>query len=633
MLAIMAFALGAFYLTWRYVASINVRFWWFAIPLVAAETYSCIDTCLFALTVWKLREREDPPRPPSGVTVDVFITRYNESIELLRNTVRAARAISYPHRTYVLDDGDSPEVHALAAAEGVDYVARGEEWRGRPRHAKAGNLSNALMRTDGEFILVLDADQVPRPQILDRTLGYFGDPRVALVQTTQFFSNVPKGDPLGSQAPLFYGPIQQGKDGWNAAFFCGSNAVLRRDALMQVGVAAYVKEVTASVRRVLRAADRVLSRTARSAAARGDERTAAALRELQGAVAEAELARRRGDPIQQLTYRFQRRAQDVSRRLVAEDLSEIRSDLAWIRRMADDLEGGAITSLEGDGGLTALAGRDWSPLGAVEAVAAVLRGVDVDRAQEAQPVLPLSTISVTEDLATALRLHAMGWSSVYEDETLAIGLAPEDLGSAFQQRLRWAQGTIQVMMRENPLLVSGLSVGQRLMYLATMWSYLSGVFAVIYIAGPPLYLLFGVTPVSAYSPAFFSHLVPYLLGSQALFTVAGWGKPTWRGQQYSLSLFPIWLRAAWSAFANVVLQRELVFTVTPKVRQVRSHLRFVWPQLLAMAVLVVSVVIGVGKLAWGVDPNRVAVLANLFWACYLLSILSVILRAMRYRPA
>jgi hypothetical protein len=73
--------------------------------------------------------------------------------------------------------------------------------------------------------------------------------------------------------------------------------------------------------------------------------------------------------------------------------------------------------------------------------------------------------------------------------------------------------------------------------------------------------------------------------------------------------------------------------VTPKVRQVRSHLRFVWPQLLAMAVLVVSVVIGVGKLAWGVDPNRVAVLANLFWACYLLSILSVILRAMRYRPA
>jgi cellulose synthase (UDP-forming) len=633
-LATGVFALGAFYLTWRCVASINLRFWWFAIPLVAAETYSCIDTCLFALTVWKLRERGAAPRAPEGLTVDVFVTRYNEPVELLRRTARAARAISYPHRTYVLDDGDSAEVESMAVAEGVDYITRGDEWNGRPRHAKAGNLSNALMRTEGEFILVLDADQVSMPEILDRTLGYFGDPKVALVQTPQFFSNVPRGDPFGSQAPLFYGPIQQGKDGWNAAFFCGSNAVLRRDALMQVGVAAYVSELTANVRRVLRAADRVLSRTARRASRAGDERTAAALRDLQQAVTAAERARRRGDPIQQLTYRFQRQAQEVSRRLVAEDLSQIRSDITWIREAAPGLERGAFTSSsEGDRALTVLAGRDWSPLGAVEAVASLLRAVDVDRADEAQPVLPLSTISVTEDMATALRLHARGWTSVYEAETLALGLAPEDLGSAFQQRLRWAQGTIQVLLRENPLLVAGLSPGQRLMYLATMWSYLSGVFALVYIAGPPLYLLFGVTPVSAYSPAFFSHLVPYLLGSQVLFLVAGWGKPTWRGQQYSLSLFPLWIQAAWSAFANVVLKRELQFKVTPKVAQVGSHLRLVWAQLLAMAVLGLSVGVGVVRLVWGMDPNRVAILANLFWACYLLVVLSVIVGAMRYRPA
>ena len=223
--------------------------------------------------------------------------------------------------------------------------------------------------------------------------------------------------------------------------------------------------------------------------------------------------------------------------------------------------------------MTVLTSRDWSPLGAVEAVAALLETLDVHRAQEAQPVLPLSTISVTEDLATALRLHAMGWASVYVDETLAAGLAPADLGTAFQQRLRWAQGTIQVMLRENPLLLRGLSIGQRLMYLATMWSYISGVFALVYLAGPPLYLVFGVSPVKAYSPAFFSHLVPYLLVSQVLFTVAGWGKPTWRGQQYSLSLFPIWIQAAWSALANVVLKRDLPFTVTPKVAQGRSQLR------------------------------------------------------------
>ena len=83
----------------------------------------------------------------------------------------------------------------------------------------------------------------------------------------------------------------------------------------------------------------------------------------------------------------------------------------------------------------------------------------------------------------------------------------------------------------------------------------------------------------------------------------------------------------------MALKRELLFWVTPKVAQAGSQLRMAWPQLLAMTVLGVSVVVGVGKLLWGLDPNRVAIMANLFWACYLLTILSVIIRALRYRPA
>src|SRR4029453_3529912 len=97
--------------------------------------------------------------------------------------------------------------------------------------------------------LILDADQIPSPEILHRTLGYFSDPKVAFVQTPQWFYNVPPGDPFGSQAPLFYGPILQGKDGWNAAFFCGSNAVLRREALMQVGITPHVRELRGRGRR------------------------------------------------------------------------------------------------------------------------------------------------------------------------------------------------------------------------------------------------------------------------------------------------------------------------------------------------------------------------------------------------
>jgi cellulose synthase (UDP-forming) len=108
----------------------------------------------------------------------------------------------------------------VAGPVGVGYLTRTADWTDRPRHAKAGNLNNALFLTEGELMLILDADQMPDPGILERTLGYFTDPKVALVQTPQWFSNVSDADPLGSQAPLFYGPTQQGKDGWNAAFFC-----------------------------------------------------------------------------------------------------------------------------------------------------------------------------------------------------------------------------------------------------------------------------------------------------------------------------------------------------------------------------------------------------------------------------
>ncbi|MFP3590057.1 hypothetical protein SCB29_41585, partial [Paraburkholderia sp. SIMBA_055] len=65
------------------------------------------------------------------------------------------------------------------------------------------------------------------------------------------------------------------------------------------------------------------------------------------------------------------------------------------------------------------------------------------------------------------------------------------------QRLLWAQGTLHVMLRDNPLVKKGLSAGQRLMYFGTMWSYLSGFAALVYLTAPVLYLLAGVMPVAA----------------------------------------------------------------------------------------------------------------------------------------
>lgn len=624
--------LGINYVVWRWLFSVHWGAWWIAVPLVLAETYSLIDSLLFGLGMWRLKERGEPPPAPPGLTVDVLIATYNEPIELVMETALAARAITYPHETWVLDDGNRPEMRAAAEAAGIGWITRSADWDNMPRHAKAGNLNNALLSTEGEFLLILDADQVPSPAILDRTLGYFTDERMALVQTPQIFVNVPDNDPLGSQAPLFYGPIQQGKDGWNAAFFCGSNAVIRREALMQLGVSRYAGEVEVGVHRALRTARSVLRR-ARRGLGPGEESVRQALDSIQRDIARARHELAHGEALMDVTYRFQKRVAEVRRDMVDADLTALQADLAVIAELeaGTDGEHGSLADLD-PAALDEMSRREWSPLGAVETVQALVDAVDVDLGSEAQPIMPMATISVTEDMATCMRLHSMGWRTAYHDEHLAFGLAPEDLQTMLVQRLRWAQGTVQVMFRENPLVQRGLSVPQRLMYFSTMWSYLSGFAALVYIAAPVIYLTIGVLPVQALSTDFFMRLVPFLIVNQLLFLVVANGRKTWRGQQYSLALFPVWIKSFTSAFGNVFMGRSLDFAVTPKTKQAAAgppwHL--VRPQLYAMGALALAAVVGVIRVAVG-QGNLWGTVFNIIWVVFDLAIFSIIIQAARYR--
>lgn len=631
-IVVLTSVLGLNYVVWRWLVSVNWDAWWIAVPLVLAETYSLVDSLLFGLGMWRLKERGAAPAPASDLTVDVFIATYNEPIDLVMRTARAAKEIRYPHETWILDDGNRPEMRAAAEAEGIRWITRSADWAGMPRHAKAGNLNNALLATEGEFFLILDADQVPLPDILDKTLGFFEDEKMALVQTPQWFENVPDNDPLGSQAPLFYGPIQQGKDGWNAAFFCGSNAVIRREALMQLGVSRYVGEVEVGVHRALRTARAVL-RSAKRSVGPDQPEVRVALDNILHEIGRARRELARGMALFDVTYRFQTRVAAIRRELVAADLTALQSDLAIIAELEgisheDGLAHGTID----EGVLDQMAHRDWSPLGAVETVQALVNAVDVDRGGEAQAIMPLATISVTEDMATCMRLHTLGWHTAYHDEILAHGLAPEDLPTMLTQRLRWAQGTVQVMFRENPLVQSGLTLAQRLMYFSTMWTYLSGFAALVYIAAPIIYLTTGVLPVKALSTDFFIRLVPFLVINQLLFVVVAHGRPTWRGQQYSLALFPVWIRSFTTAFGNVFLGRSLDFAVTPKTKAAESGPRWdlVRPQLVAMGLLVLAAVVGLVRLTLG-EAGTFGTLFNIVWVVFDLAIFSVIIQAARYR--
>ena len=608
------------YLVWRWGWSVNWHYWWIGVPLVLAETYALIDAAMFGMTIWRAAPRRAPDAPDPAWTVDVFITTYDEEVALVERTAVAALAISHPHRTHVLDDGDRPEMRAMAQRLGIGYITRTDDWADQPRHAKAGNLNNALLQTAGEFVLILDADQVPYPQILDTLLGYFHDDSVALVQSPQWFHNVPRGDPLGSQAPLFFGPIMQGKDGWNAAFFCGTNAVVRREALMQLGLREYVREQSRAVQAALKTADSVL----RSAIRTSGPGTRPALTELLAAAGEARTQLNSGAALAEVTRGFQQAADRASRAMVAGDLATMTADLAAL-----DLE----LEVE-DLALDALSAREWSPLGALTAVRRVLAAVNAERLHEAQPVMPMATLSVTEDMATCMRLHAAGWSTAYHDDVLAEGLAPEDLGSAVNQRLRWCQGTMQVFLKENPLFMKGLSWPQRIMYFNTMWSYLAGFTAIPVLLSPFLYLVFGVTPVRAWGMTFVEMFLPAFVLNQLMFVVIGWGRPTWRAQQYSLAMFPVWIRGCWAAFRNVLFGTKLGFVVTPKTRRTRQPYpwRLVLWQAVAVAALVIGSVIGGERLFADRGGTLLGTVINWLWVTYDVIVIGVIFTAARYRP-
>jgi len=168
----------------------------------------------------------------SPVELDVYITTYGEDLATVRRTVTAAVAMHGRHTTYILDDGKSDDVRALAAELGAEYIVR-EGNKG----AKAGNINNALTVTTGEYFVVLDADFVPKEDFLYQTVPFFAEANVAFVQTPQAYGNlhnlISRG--AGYMQSVFYRFIQPGKNRFNAAFCVGTNVIYRRTAIESIG--------------------------------------------------------------------------------------------------------------------------------------------------------------------------------------------------------------------------------------------------------------------------------------------------------------------------------------------------------------------------------------------------------------
>lgn len=231
-LAIVALAWGVGYLGWRIGWSGEGANPLLFAMLLATEVYGLYALAVLAWFSWSRPPRRRPPATP-GRAVDVYVCTYNEPVEVVMATLAGCRALTYPHTTYLLDDGRRPQMREVAELAGARYLTRPDN-----SDAKAGNINAALPRTEGELVLILDADHVPMPDALDALVGYFDDERMAVVQTPHDFFNHDSVQHYvvgRHEQSLFYRVICPGKDRHGAAYWCGSAALIHREALLEIG--------------------------------------------------------------------------------------------------------------------------------------------------------------------------------------------------------------------------------------------------------------------------------------------------------------------------------------------------------------------------------------------------------------
>ncbi|HEY9644115.1 MAG TPA: glycosyltransferase, partial [Coleofasciculaceae cyanobacterium] len=242
-------ALTIRYLLWRSLSTLNVSTplnGVFSMGLFGLELLMLTSSIIQLFLMLRVRDRRreadwlamDVIEGRFTPSVDIFIPTYNEPPFILRRTVMGCQAIDYPRKTvYLLDDTHRPEVEALAQDLGCEYLTRPDN-----QHAKAGNLNHAIAQTNGDLLVVFDADFVPTTNFLTRTVGFFQDAQLAMVQTPQsFYNSDPIARNLGLENVLtpeeevFYRQIQPIRDGAGSVICSGTSFVVRRSALEAAG--------------------------------------------------------------------------------------------------------------------------------------------------------------------------------------------------------------------------------------------------------------------------------------------------------------------------------------------------------------------------------------------------------------
>lgn len=239
---------------------------------------------------------------------------------------------------------------------------------------------------------------------------------------------------------------------------------------------------------------------------------------------------------------------------------------------------------------------------------------------------------VSEDIYTSIVLHAdtsRNWKSIFHPFVESKMLSPQDLQTWTVQRFKYAGGTLDICVHDNPLVGSKMQLPRKIYYGATFWSNFGSLWNVVFLLAPIVFMFTGIAPVASYSFDFFIHLLPFIIASELAMMFGTWGVSGFKGKASYLAFFPVGLRALWT----VMRGQEIKFPATPKDRQEGNFFHLVIPQFIVIALTVVGLIVGYVRVFVFDYPNQLpAMVVNTFWSINNIVVLSGIILAAFWRP-
>ena len=247
-----------------------------------------------------------------------------------------------------------------------------------------------------------------------------------------------------------------------------------------------------------------------------------------------------------------------------------------------------------------------------------------------QELIPFK-FHASEDIYTSMMLHAdtEKWESIQHPDVECKMLSTQDIDSWVKQHQRYAEGSLDIAFKDNPLFKKGLSWRQKICYFSTIWSYFAPLWILIFLLCPIVFFFSLTLPVRAYSFDFFKYFLPFQIMNTTTMTLGCWGISTKRGDQYYISSFWFMLMALYS----IARGKKVKFNVTPKDKGFGKSTQHILPHIILIALSLLGVAYNVVLLEIGHHPSPSGFAANAFWTIFNIVALSIIIRAAYWKPS